>query len=427
MALATCRECRRRVSTEAVACPHCGCPAPVLVLSAAVEPDLSAQIPELPAQPDVPGESGEGIEDESPQDGELGEPATTASLPFPKVWMGFLFVGARVLVDGYVAAQSNGVDLDSQQRMVTATVAFAGLIYWLYCVYALHVVLAIETGFQHPITPNMSVAGHIVPVFNAYWLFKWPNALGHFLEQHRRPCSLARYWIGLILFGSMGLSYFGGAVTTAAWFAVLIYLAGKIREATAPAPSSKWTATAVAVVGVMVTLFASLLIWLPAPHTPAYTAELAALRHSPAPDLNEIIHRHALKVQALHPETLLTPATLCSETELEDAEGRLDEMSLAIEECERDMSSYFAATSDAEPKTREKYQRTFEAERLFISSARDLYAFMRQQLGHCKAEGGRMLFETEAAAAEYNRLLQKLTSLTAQEQGVGSGGKEGTE
>ncbi len=184
MALAKCRECRRRVSTEAAACPHCGCPAPVLVLtSGAAESDQSVQVPDTPAEPHVPPQPSENAQDDFPLDAEHCEPTRPPSLPFPRVWVGFLFVGVRVIVDGYIASHNHTADLDSQQRMVTATIAFAGFIYWLYCVYALHVVVAIETGFQHPITPNMSVVGHVVPGYNVYWLFRWPSAIADFVEQ----------------------------------------------------------------------------------------------------------------------------------------------------------------------------------------------------------------------------------------------------
>jgi len=231
MALAKCRECGKRVSTEAVVCPHCGCPEP----TASPEPagDGSAHLLGATAEERCAPDFTHSVRAAPPP----LAPLRPASWHLPRVWVGFLFVGAWFLAAtsmGVLSALGHRVDSDSQ-RALAFSIGAAGFIYWLYCVYALHFAVAVETGFQHPVLPCMAVLGHVIPGYNVYWLFRWPNALADFGDERLGPSSMPRYWPGLVLLGGAALNRIGGAAGLAVWFILLMYLTSKVREALTPA------------------------------------------------------------------------------------------------------------------------------------------------------------------------------------------------
>ena len=52
-----------------------------------------------------------------------------------------------------------------------------GWAYWLYCIYRTHRALAKATNGAHPISPGAAVWFHLIPLYNLYWVFKWPNEM----------------------------------------------------------------------------------------------------------------------------------------------------------------------------------------------------------------------------------------------------------
>lgn len=63
------------------------------------------------------------------------------------------------------------------------------IIYWLYSVYKIHQILQEITLENYPITPSESVIGHLLMLFNFYWIIKWISTLSKFLK-NKTPNSL---------------------------------------------------------------------------------------------------------------------------------------------------------------------------------------------------------------------------------------------
>jgi len=61
-------------------------------------------------------------------------------------------------------------------------VSFIGGVYWLVCIYRIHVVLANAPNWKHPISPARAVGFHFIPFYQFYWIFKWPREIAKFVN-----------------------------------------------------------------------------------------------------------------------------------------------------------------------------------------------------------------------------------------------------
>lgn len=59
---------------------------------------------------------------------------------------------------------------------------FIGGVYWLVCVHQYHVVMNRIPGWKHPISPARAVGFHFIPIYNFYWVFKWPQEIAKFVN-----------------------------------------------------------------------------------------------------------------------------------------------------------------------------------------------------------------------------------------------------
>jgi hypothetical protein len=102
------------------------------------------------------------------------------------------------------------------------------MVYYLYCVYRLHKVLAIATQKRYPTSPVKAVLFSFIPLYSIVWAVKWPNQMSRFLREEKPDLVIARRWPGIVsliamLLGPVGLS---GIFL----FAVISYLKLKMRR-----------------------------------------------------------------------------------------------------------------------------------------------------------------------------------------------------
>lgn len=148
----------------------------------------------------------------------------------PKVWIGYLFALAFLLV---VIVETT-LDPSSADRVTPASflASLAGFIYWLFCVRRLHQVVAEATDGRHPVPPSRIVVGHILPFYNIYFLFRWPNAIADFVNARSGRRGIVKGWLGLILLvGFVVGRLIDGAIGQAIIFSVVLYLARRIGSA----------------------------------------------------------------------------------------------------------------------------------------------------------------------------------------------------
>jgi hypothetical protein len=129
-------------------------------------------------------------------------PRTPTSVsPLPKVWIGFplaLLVFFFELLEVIFEMERNAF----LWRIVLVLVVFA---YWLFCIQRIHTVLAELSCNQYPVTPNKAAAFHLIPIFNLYWIFKWPNELANYINGKGRVQMIGGLGLGFLLLGSFFL------------------------------------------------------------------------------------------------------------------------------------------------------------------------------------------------------------------------------
>lgn len=83
----------------------------------------------------------------------------------------------------------------------------------------------------YPITPGYAIAGHFIPFYNLYWIFKWPNQIADFLNANSPIQQMSKGGIGIVILLAILIGRaFDGFVSLIVLFAVIAYLNGKIRH-----------------------------------------------------------------------------------------------------------------------------------------------------------------------------------------------------
>jgi hypothetical protein len=112
-----------------------------------------------------------------------GKPAPLLA-ELPRIWVGYV-MGLATIVAELVA-----VSLHPEMAKAPVLIpplylflaVFVGGVYWLVCVYKYHLILAQVPGWKHPISPARAVGFHFIPLYNFYWVFKWPQEIANFVN-----------------------------------------------------------------------------------------------------------------------------------------------------------------------------------------------------------------------------------------------------
>jgi hypothetical protein len=108
----------------------------------------------------------------------------------PHLWIGFAMAALFLVAEFVVAVRK---DLDWVLIVVTLIAWF----YWLFCVYKFHDVMENIPGWEHPISSNRAVAMHFIPLYNFYWVFKWPKEVATFVNWRTQSQSMKGRLVGL--------------------------------------------------------------------------------------------------------------------------------------------------------------------------------------------------------------------------------------
>ncbi|GEM_PF-6875130 len=163
-----------------------------------------------------------------------------ASTGLPEMWVGFSLAGAMLIVEVVHAIMDpTGTKGDPLIKAIPLVlIPLGGSIYWLFCVYRMHKVIAEATNSTHPITPRQAVGYHFIPAYNLIWLFKWPNQIAEFVNSRSPSKSMAKGWPGFFfLMGLLLGKVVSGGLGLATIFSVGVYLTEKIRGAIESSPS----------------------------------------------------------------------------------------------------------------------------------------------------------------------------------------------
>lgn len=132
----------------------------------------------------------------------------------PKIWIGYLLCLAT-FIDEAIFVTSHP-DIVAKKFFVPPLhlflLGFVSFVYWMVCIHKLHVVLSLVPGWRHPISPARAVWFHFIPVFNLYWLYKWPRECANFVNWRVSGTVLQPRNAGLFVLGSYVLSFLLGSL-----------------------------------------------------------------------------------------------------------------------------------------------------------------------------------------------------------------------
>lgn len=177
--------------------------------------------------------------------------ATTVSAPdmnstpmpaLPRMWVGFVIAAVFLIAEIVEVAQLKDPELIANSNSVSVNaINIIAWFYWLYCVYKFHDAMAQIPGYTHPITPARAVAMHWIPIYNFYWVFKWPSEMETFVNWRTQSQSMKGAVAGgLVLLSVLLLRLVDGSIGLACLFSSGVYMTRHLRRAFAapPVPAS---------------------------------------------------------------------------------------------------------------------------------------------------------------------------------------------
>jgi hypothetical protein len=152
----------------------------------------------------------------------------------PKLWIGYLLALATLIGEMIAVAQHPELAKSTEFVVPPLTIflpAFIALVYWFTCVYRYHVVLANVPGWSHPVTPNRAVWFHLIPIFNLYWLFRWPYAIAVFVNQRMNAPVMSLWAAGASFLIALLCRVFEPALGTTMLFFTCAYISRQLKRA----------------------------------------------------------------------------------------------------------------------------------------------------------------------------------------------------
>jgi len=172
-------------------------------------------------------------------DADSREPGSHAApLPqLPIIWIGYLF-GIATIVAEFVAvtlhpelAKEGGIP-----PLYLFLASFVGGVYWLVCIYQLHVVMAHVPGWRHPISPARAVGFHFIPFYNLYWIFKWPREIANFVNARLHQPIMKPVAVGVAILAALVLRILDPGFGLILLFFPVSYVSECLRRAFAAPP-----------------------------------------------------------------------------------------------------------------------------------------------------------------------------------------------
>lgn len=159
--------------------------------------------------------------------------------PLPQLWIGYLLGMATIVAE--IVAVSLHPDMAKDglpdSPLYFFLPIFIGFIYWLVCVYKYHVVMQHVPGWKHPISPARAVGFHFIPIYNLYWVFKWPQEIAHFVNWKFQQPLMKPPMVGLMVFAAFVMRFlFDPGLGLILLFLAASYVSGCLRRAFALPP-----------------------------------------------------------------------------------------------------------------------------------------------------------------------------------------------
>lgn len=154
------------------------------------------------------------------------ENITKANLPQrPKALVGYfiaiVFFGVQVL--STIKGEGNNLNY------VAIFLSVTGGLYWLLCVKQIHSILNFATMNEYPISAGKAAAMHFVPIFNFYWVFKWPIELSKYINSFENIKMIHGSIIGFLIIVGMVIRIIDSTLGMIWMFTIIFFLNKKIQ------------------------------------------------------------------------------------------------------------------------------------------------------------------------------------------------------
>ena len=109
---------------------------------------------------------------------EKGLPISPGAVKFPVIWPGYVLVGVALLF-GIVE-----ISMHPQVKfsIVGFLIGIVAIVYWNVCLYKMHKAILAMAGNHYPISAARAVGFGFLPLYNIYWMFKWPGEMINFVK-----------------------------------------------------------------------------------------------------------------------------------------------------------------------------------------------------------------------------------------------------
>jgi hypothetical protein len=99
-------------------------------------------------------------------------------------------------------------------------------------------------GWKHPISPARAVGFHFIPIYNLYWVVKWPQEIARFVKWRFKGPVMKPQMVGLMVLAAFVMRFlFDPGLGLILFFLAASYVSGCLRRAFAlppmPTPSRR--------------------------------------------------------------------------------------------------------------------------------------------------------------------------------------------
>lgn len=154
---------------------------------------------------------------------ELGTPEP------PKIWVGFvlvflLFVG-EIIHFGVYESEKVKYSIYVTPFMV------ACLLYYIHMIRRIHNIMNRITVDKYPISTAKALGFHLIPLFNIYWLIKWPSELSKYIVSNSNITMIPGFVVGILLLLSIAvIKLVDGAIGYLFLFATMAYVTTRVKK-----------------------------------------------------------------------------------------------------------------------------------------------------------------------------------------------------
>jgi tetratricopeptide (TPR) repeat protein len=144
----------------------------------------------------------------------------------PPIWFGFILAALCLIeeVGESIAIPLPNLGAQIDHTILILALSSVALVFWFFCVARIHRIVYEASSGRYSTLPFEAIGFHLVPVFNLYWMVKWPIQIARYVNEHRPPHRISGSLAGLSLLCALPIVVVSKSTTIAILFGVILYL-----------------------------------------------------------------------------------------------------------------------------------------------------------------------------------------------------------